>query len=99
MEIIQKLNEIEVLLKNQHTFFKKFLTLNEASEYLDLSKSALYKMTSKKEIPFYNPGGKKIYFKKEELNNWITNARVDSSLEVELDVTSYLSRTNKNLKL
>ena len=99
MEIIQKSNEIEVLLKIQHTFFKEFLTLNEASEYLDLSKSALYKMTSKKEIPFYNPGGKKIYFKKEELNNWITNARVDSSLEVELDVTSYLSRTNKNLKL
>ena len=95
MEIIQKLNEIEVLLKNQHTFFKEFLTLNKASEYLDLSKSALYKMTSKKEIPFYNPGGKKIYFKKEELNNWITSARVDSSLEVELDVAVYLSRKIK----
>ncbi|MFN4149381.1 MAG: helix-turn-helix domain-containing protein [Candidatus Sericytochromatia bacterium] len=99
MDNSKKNENSETLLKKQNVLEKEFLTLEEAADYLSLSKSAMYKMTSKKEIPFYNPGGKKIYFKREELNNWIISSKVYSSLEVELDVTSYLSRNNKNLKL
>ena len=61
---------------------KEFLTVDEIANYLGLSKSAVYKITSKKEIPFYNPGGKKIYFKRSEVDTWIESGRVAPDSEV-----------------
>ncbi len=97
MDIIQKLNEIEALLKKQHALSKEILTLEEGAEYLGLSKSALYKLTSKKEIPFYNPGGKKIYFRKAELENWIISKKVASNDEIQELSDAFLK--SKNVKL
>ncbi|MCO6174447.1 helix-turn-helix domain-containing protein [Flavobacterium sp. NRK F10] len=96
MDLFQKLNEIEALLKRQYALSKEILTLEESADYLCLSKSALYKMTSKKEIPFYNPGGKKIYFKKSELDNWVLNSKSISTEEIEDEINSYLGRTQKS---
>ncbi len=61
---------------------KEFMTVDELADYLGLSKSAVYKITSKKEIPFYNPGGKKIYFKRIEVDAWIESGRVAPDNEV-----------------
>ncbi len=98
MEFIQnEIKEIKKLLLEQQLQQKEILTLEEASKYLQVSKSCLYKMTSKKEIPFYIPGGKKIYFRKSELDEWVFNSKVSSSNEFENEIDSYLSRTNKNL--
>ena len=68
MEFIQnELKEIKELLKKQTIQQKEILTIEEASEFLGLSVSRLYKMTSNKEIPHYKPGGKKIYLNCKEL--------------------------------
>lgn len=97
MEHIQKrLNEIEALIKRHHALSKEVLTLEESAEFLGLSKSAIYKMTSKREIPFYCPGGKKVYFRRVELESWILNAKVASLAEFEQEVDEYLSRTTKS---
>lgn len=97
MENIQKrLNEIEALIKRHHALSKEVLTLEESAEFLGLSKSALYKMTSKREIPFYCPGGKKVYFRRTELESWVLNAKVASVAEFEQEVNQYLSRTTKS---
>lgn len=97
MEIIQeKLNQLEALIKKYQVFNKEVLTLEEGSEYLSLSKSALYKMTSKREIPFYNPGGKKIYFRKSELDSWVFNSKVTPVSEFDDEIESYLSRSSKS---
>jgi excisionase family DNA binding protein len=50
---------------------KKVLTLDEVSDYTGLSKSFLYKLTCKNEIPCYKPLGKHIYFNKEEIDSWL----------------------------
>ena len=98
MEFIQKeLKEIKELLKKQTLQQKEILTVEEASEFLGLSTSRLYKMTSNKEIPHYKPGGKKIYLNRQELEQWILNSRVDSINDIDDELDSYLSRTNKNL--
>lgn len=98
MEFIQKeLKEIKELLKRQTLQQKEILTIEEASEFLGLSTSRLYKMTSNKEIPHYKPGGKKIYLNRQELEEWIINSRVDSINDIDDELDSYLSRTNKNL--
>ena len=62
---------------------KVFLTTKEAAAYLGMALSSLYKMTSKKRIPFYTPTGKKIYFKKSELDEWMNSSRVATNNEIE----------------
>lgn len=94
--ILKRLNEIEALIKRNYALNKEVLTLEESAEFLGLSKSALYKMTSKREIAFYQPGGKKVYFRRVELESWILNAKVASVAEFEQEVDEYLSRTTKS---
>jgi excisionase family DNA binding protein len=97
MELFQEqLDRIESLLERQSISSKEVLTLDEASKYLQLSKSCLYKMTANKEIAHYVPGGKKIYFRRTELDNWIFNSKVVSVDELTEDIESYLGRTKKS---
>ena len=51
----------------------KFITIKEVAEYLGYSVGYLYKLVSKKEIPFYQPTGSKILFDKEEIEKWVKN--------------------------
>ena len=93
MEFIQQqLKEITALLKKQNLLEKEFFTLEEAALYLGQSKSSIYKLTSKKEIPFYVPGGKMIYFRKPELDAWIIDSKVETVDELELSIDHYLSQ-------
>lgn len=92
MEHIQEqLNKIIELLKATSILKKEFFTLEEAAFYLGQSKSSLYKLTSKKEIPFYVPGGKIIYFRKPELDAWIIDSKVETVDELESSIDHYLS--------
>jgi len=78
---------------------KEILSLNEAVKFLKLSKSFLYKMTSQKIIPHYIPGGKRIYFKKTDLEDWLLKNRIPPSSEFETNTECYLSnplKTNSN---
>ena len=69
--------------KNIDMIEKEFLTTKEAAAYLGMALSYLYKMTAKKSIPFYTPTGKKIYFKKSELDDWMNSSRVATNDEIE----------------
>lgn len=98
MELFQQqLDKIEALLKKQNALSKEVLTLEEAAEYLQLSKSCLYKMTSNKEISHYVPGGKKIYFRRTELDNWVFSSKVTPSSEFDQEIENYLGRTKKSV--
>lgn len=99
MEFVKKtLNEMKELLEKQEVLKKEILTIEEAAGFLDLSTSRLYKMTHNKEIPHYKPGGKKIYLKRQELEQWILNSRIASTNDLDVELESYLSRTNKNVQ-
>ena len=50
---------------------KDILTLQEASVYIGVSLSQLYKLTSTQSIPHYKPRGKMCYFEKKELDAWL----------------------------
>ena len=77
---------------------KEILSLNEAAMFLNASKSFLYKMTSQKLIPHYIPSGKKIYFKKSDLENWLLQNRVTPVSEFENSTENYLRKTSISLK-
>lgn len=68
----------------------EILSLIEAAKFLKASKSFIYKMTSQKLIPHYIPSGKKIFFKKSDLENWLLNNRIPPSSEVEANTEFYL---------
>lgn len=66
----------------------EFLTVKEASQMLGLSKGTLYNMIGRNQIPYYQPRGK-VYFKKEEILQWIEKARVSSNEEIQSMVELY----------
>ena len=86
---IQKLNEnLEQLLKQD----EKPLTLPEAAEYLGVSKSHLYKLTFQHLITHFKPNGKKIYFKKSDLNKYLFRNRKASDMELEQKAVDYVTQ-------
>ncbi|MBF2707749.1 helix-turn-helix domain-containing protein [Flavobacterium soyangense] len=88
--IIQKLANIETMLQQQNLLRKDVLNLNEACSYLDISASHLYKMTSQKLIPHFCPQGKKLYFNRTQLDEWLQRNRQDSADEIETMAANYL---------
>ena len=98
MEFIQnELKEIKELLKRQAIQQKEFLTIKEAVEFLSLSTSRLHKMTADKEIPHYKPGGKVIYLRRQELEEWILSGRIAPTDDFDSEIDDYLGRDDKGL--
>lgn len=56
----------------------EILNFNEVRALLNVSKSTLYKLTSSNSIPHYKPTNGKLYFKKVEVLDWITNQQNSS---------------------
>lgn len=89
----KQVEELCAYIKTNVLSQKTHLTLQEAAEFLGISKSYLYKLTSQRRISFYRPATKLIYFKRIELENWILK---NKSLPIEEEERTILSL--KNLK-
>ena len=79
--ILDKLTEIANKLDEQNMLQKTVLNFNEACKFLDVSPSHLYKLTSARQVPHFCPQGKKLYFKREELNHWLLRNRQSTKAE------------------
>lgn len=86
IELIQELHsEIANLrreAKESNIYAKDVLNMNEASAYTNISKSTIYKMCCRNEIPHYKMG-KLTYFKRQELADWLCANRVPTMAEIE----------------
>lgn len=85
--IDERLSRIENLLLSQKTV----LNFDEVAEYTGLSKSYLYKLTSTGGIPHYKPTGKKIYFDKKEIDEWLLRNKKLSHDEIDDKAESYIA--------
>ena len=94
-ELLQRLERIELLLESQKLVHKEVLNFNEACQYLELSQSHLYKLTSTATIPHYKPNGKKVYFKRIELEAWLLRNRTTSQDEIETMATNFLIKKGR----
>jgi excisionase family DNA binding protein len=88
-ELDQRLSRIENMLLSQKTV----LSFDEASVYTGLSKSHLYKLTSTGGIPCYKPTGKKLYFDKDELDEWLLRNKKLSQDEIDDMAENHLMRS------
>ena len=77
-ELQKRMEAVEDILDN----VKEVLTVEEASRFMDIARSSLYKMTSDRSIPFYRPNGKMIYFEKADILAWMRRNRTVSQEEV-----------------
>ena len=85
--MFDKLTAIESLLVATQP---KPLTLKEAAEFLDFSRSYLYRLTSQGRVPCYKPEGKRVYFDRAELVNWLKRNRNRTQEEIEETAASYI---------
>lgn len=68
---------------------KAVLNSDEAAKYMGVSKSYLYKLTMRQQIPHYKPMGKMCYFNRLELEQWLQNNRVSTSTEISQQAQAY----------
>ncbi|MFI5156994.1 MAG: helix-turn-helix domain-containing protein [Chitinophagales bacterium] len=78
-------------------FYKDILSMEEASQFTGLSKSALYKLTMNRAIPFSKPGGKMIFFRKSDLVAYMMGNTQKSKSEI-LEETEQFLLIQKNKK-
>jgi excisionase family DNA binding protein len=58
----------------------RILSLKETATFLNLAQQTVYGFTSKQQIPFIKKG-KKLYFRKSELEKWLLEGNVKLDLE------------------
>lgn len=89
--IEQRLSTIENLLRQQSILQKEVLTLGEAASYLQVSASHVYKMTSGGILPHYCPTGKKLYFRRSELDQFLLSNRQATTTEIDQQAAEYIT--------
>ncbi len=85
-QILQHLSQISEKLQKleaQNLQKKQIFNFVEGCQYIGLSESYIYKLTSTNRIPFFRPTGKLIYFKREDLDAWLLRNRQSSVEEIQ----------------
>lgn len=84
-------------VQNMHQ--KEILSFREAVVYLDISDSFLYKLTSNRAITFSKPNGGKLYFKKTDLDDWMTKNELKSVRVLEDEIDNHLKNRKDGKKI
>ncbi len=94
-QILKQLDELKALITGQTLLLKDVLNFSEACQYLNISESHLYKLTSRKQIPHFCPQGKKLYFNRHELDGWLQQNRQTTTDEIEKQATEYVIQNKR----
>lgn len=89
--IIEKLNHLERLIKSS----KKVLTANDLSDYCGFSKSHIYKLVARNEIPYSKPYGKTLFFDKEKIDEWLLKDSSNTKQDNKLKAQSYVFQSKR----
>lgn len=101
-------SEIRGLFREElHTYFSEreyhsneqldsgeILTIQEAADFLKLKKATIYALVSKSEIP-NSKQGKRLYFSKQELTDWIKSGRRKTAAEIRETVVNHSSKQKR----
>ena len=81
---------MNIVEKSGNMTDENFLNIDEAAKFLGIQRSTLYKYTCFKIVPHYKPG-KKLYFVKSELIDWVKNSPVRTIDEIEDIASNYVT--------
>ncbi len=94
----EKLNNIEQLLleaSNYPAETDELLTISQAAKFLNLSTPTIYGKVSRKEIPV-NKQGKRLYFYKSELAEWIKAGRKKTLSEINQEADQFINSRRRS---
>ena len=86
---LEQHQETAVTELNESNQKAEVLNADQAAEFLHIAKQTLYSMTSRRKIPFYK-NGKKILFRKGELQEWLNSVKHEQISKIEKDARSYV---------
>ncbi len=72
----------------------QLLTIKETATLLSLSVPTIYGLVSRSEIPV-SKQGKRLYFSKQELLDWIRKGRKKTNAEISAEAVNYVSKRNR----
>jgi excisionase family DNA binding protein len=75
---------------------EQLLTVQEAAEFLRLTVPTMYSKVSKGELPVMKRG-KRLYFSRTELMEYVKEGRKKSNAEIEAEAKAYLTDKKKGL--
>jgi len=99
-EIKAKLDSIERLLQD---FLSRtppipkpneYINIKQLAEILSLSIPTLYGYVHNRKIPCYKRG-QRLYFSREEINNWLSIGRIKTMDEIAKEADEYLTRKRR----
>ena len=91
VELQSRVNKLE----NLCYMTKEVLNLEEASAFLGIAKSTLYKMTHLNQLPYFKPAGKLIFFEKQKLIDWVRGAKSKSVDEIKEEAAAKIQEMNE----
>jgi len=86
--ILGKLEEIQANILHNG---RPFMSIEEAAKYTQIPKASLYTYCSRGSIEFYKRG-RRTFFKKAELDQWILENKVKSDKEISGEASTYMVR-------
>lgn len=83
-------NILKAVRKEQPEHSEQLLTIDEIAELLHLAKATVYTKVSKKELPGVCKQGKRLYFDRQIIIDWIKQGRKTSNAEIKQSIKDYL---------
>src|SRR5699024_120650 len=69
-------------IQSKDVEFEEIMQTDQLCRYLKIKKAAIYQLTTYKRIPYFKKG-KRLFFKKNEIDEWLRNGRKASVAHVE----------------
>ena len=76
---------------------EQLLTIDEVATLLHLTKPTVYSKVSKNELPGVCKQGKRLYFDRQTIIDWIKQGRRKTNVEIEQEAKAYLLNNKKGL--
>ena len=91
--ILERLDAMQQAIDKTQTFAllaaKTMLSIADVAVLTGMSKAHIYRLTCTRAIPYYKPNGKHVYFKRQDVETWMQQNRVDSVADAEAIAARY----------
>ncbi len=97
-KLIEEVSEVKKIVSENSNAMEqpeRFLTIEEAAKFLDLTVPTVYAKVSRGELP-YMKRGKRLYFSDIELYEYLKAGRKKTNAEIDAEAETYLKKKGLN---
>ncbi|MDR0759248.1 MAG: helix-turn-helix domain-containing protein [Treponema sp.] len=77
--------------------YPELLSVSKAAEFIGVSRGSLYRFIHERKIPCYKPSGKRVYFKRSELENFLFRNKQFASYEIAEKAEDILNNRERKI--